>query len=309
MTYTAGNLIVPADLNGFLDNNTYYMHHMWGKGSGDYGYGQTKINQVAQHDLIKADHWSKLVDYITKMANHQGTAITSLGTVATGDLVKIINAIDNDIQAIQTNRLNSVAFDSSYSTSYTYPAQWSNYVQFNGTINFPSADQARYFFNAGGKVGFSCNHGSGGRIVNSLIRAICQNMGTVWISSKNIQKSGGASGSWDSSNLSGSYYSMPSGRILHQTASSSEGGNTTRTVGTGSRARVIGAYYTPGTYIDLNVSGGGSSISFSFIFDEIPDGFVCSATSEVTVTIKPPSTTYLTNTWGTATVSINASGS
>lgn len=312
MTYSAGNLIVPADLNGFLKNNTYYMHHMWAQGSGDYGYGQTEVALVAQGDLVVYSHWSKLVDYITKMANHQGTSITSLGTVNQYDLIKIINAIDADIQLIQTNRMNAASTGAT-STASSAAGAWSQYCQFTATVSFPSADAARYFFNAGGQLGVSAYHPGGGAI-NDLISNICSNLGTVWLSGQACKiagtnftpnmKVGGASGPSDSSNTGVGYHSLGgSTRILHQTSSA-----VVNTIINRPHWGVdywYGADYTPNTYADLYVGGGGSTVTFTLVIDEVPNGLTTNAGSTMYVTTRAPSTSYLTDPGWTPSVSIS----
>jgi hypothetical protein len=45
------------------------------------------------------------------------------------------------------------------------------------------------------------------------------------------------------------------------------------------------------------------------LWDEIPNGLSVSSGSATTVTIRPPSTTYISSTWGSPTVSGTVSGS
>jgi hypothetical protein len=53
----------------------------------------------------------------------------------------------------------------------------------------------------------------------------------------------------------------------------------------------------------------GSVITFSTVWDEIPNGLTVSTGSAVTLTVKPPETTYLANTWGTISLAGSVTGS
>jgi hypothetical protein len=53
----------------------------------------------------------------------------------------------------------------------------------------------------------------------------------------------------------------------------------------------------------------GSVITIHTIWDEVPDGLVAASGSATTVTIRPPSTTNISNSWGTPTVSGTVTGS
>jgi hypothetical protein len=311
MTYSTGSLIVPADFNGFIATNTYYLNKLWASGSGTYGYGQTAISQVNVGDTVTATgYWKSLIDGINNMASHQGISLsTSLSTVNSGDLIKIINAIDAGIQQCEPNRLNA-ASSGSTSTSQTSVGAWSSYAEFNCTVTFGSADQARWFFNAGGQLGVSANHPTGGNVIDNLLNDICAKIGTIWFSCQAVtiggtyytpnMKVGGGTGPSDSQDTSIGYTNVGgSTRILHQTSSTF--GDSTKQSWSGGW---YGANYQPGTYADLYVSGGGQSISFRLIIDEVPDGYSTSGTT-MYLTVRPPSTSYLSASWGSPSVSFS----
>jgi hypothetical protein len=46
----------------------------------------------------------------------------------------------------------------------------------------------------------------------------------------------------------------------------------------------------------------GNVITLFTLFDEVPDGLTVASGSAVTLTVRPPETTYLANTWGTITL-------
>jgi hypothetical protein len=53
----------------------------------------------------------------------------------------------------------------------------------------------------------------------------------------------------------------------------------------------------------------GSVITIYTVWDEVPNGLVASTGTNTTLTVRPPETTNLSNTWGTITLTGTASGS
>ncbi len=52
----------------------------------------------------------------------------------------------------------------------------------------------------------------------------------------------------------------------------------------------------------------GSTITITTLWDESPNGLTAQAGTTVSLTIRPPSTTYLTASWGTPSVSGSVTG-
>jgi hypothetical protein len=53
----------------------------------------------------------------------------------------------------------------------------------------------------------------------------------------------------------------------------------------------------------------GSVITIYTIWDEVPDGLTAAANSATTLTVRPPETVNLANTWGSITLTGTVSGS
>jgi hypothetical protein len=329
MTYQSGSLgkIQKGDINGFLNTNTPNFNGLWSTGSGDSGYGQTAISAVATGDKIKTTTWKNLIDYITKMANHQGSTITSMSNTlaptvpATGKTIRIIadninTVITNNLTTLTTNRLNSAVLNrSTNSTTKTHGSTWSNSLTATFTITFPSHDAARYYFNAGGQIGIQGSHPYvAGYNINGLISEICNDIGTIWMSSPTSgtvsiegsnwhgieQKSSTGAGSSVNISTNHGFYAWTntSTPVITQKGSTSFVGSWT------------GTNYTSGTYGQVSVKYDGAGVvTVTYLLDEVPDGSAAAANTSVTLILKQPTTTYLTNSWGVIGSTLTVSGS
>lgn len=168
MAYQTGDVIQAVHFNTFSDDTAF----TYAVGDGDSGYGQTTfpLINVAIGKIIEAQEWRDMVNAISVCGVHQGTVTTPnpftglLTDIEVGDFVqahdqdppssKPVDLIDT-IALVQANRLNydpgsvSVLTDQLVSSR---GAAWSNTIQHRFTVIFPTADQARYFFNSGGEI-------------------------------------------------------------------------------------------------------------------------------------------------------------
>lgn len=322
MTYQSGSLgkIQASDINGFLNNNTPNLNGLWSTGSGNSGYGQTAISSVSVADKVKASPWTDLIDKIIKMAGHQGTTITTMvNTVpptspATATKIRIIadnvnTVITNNIAALNTNKLNSSATPRSTTEASiaTSSSSWSDTVSATFNITFASHDRARWYFNAGGQIGVQAYHPNTTNI-NRLISEICSNLGTVWMSSPVSGTASIDGGSYSgitqiSTPAAGSSVTINTDYGFHSWT------NTDTTVLTQYAGFVYGGgggpyqYYQLGTFARIAVRYNGAGlITVTYTLDEVPNGATVSSGSKATLILKPPSTTYLADTWGTPTV-------
>jgi hypothetical protein len=163
MTYSSGQLIEAVDYNGFANNTVgANVNSVWGAGSGDAGWGQTgsTLATVATSTLITATQWASLNSRITSMAAQTGTTITSRTNPVVGDVIGILSALNTDLTNVTVARGNAVASGTISDTwtgniARTDPtgsgaSAWT--ITWTHVVTFPSADQARYFWNAGGLV-------------------------------------------------------------------------------------------------------------------------------------------------------------
>jgi hypothetical protein len=184
MTYSAGGLIQAADYNGFADTNVgANVNATWGTGVTSAGYGQTAIATVSVAGTVTATQWATLVNNIASMAAHQGTTITARSAPVATNLIQILAAVNTDITSCYNNRGNAVANGTQFTgytgtnskTAATSGATWT--ITFTNTVTFASADAARYFFNAGGRIKIDVSKTSTGDLGdpewNDLANTLC----------------------------------------------------------------------------------------------------------------------------------------
>jgi hypothetical protein len=115
---------------------------------------------VAAGATISATQWSTLNSKISAIASHTGSAITSRTNPVAGNTISILANVGTDIGTITNNRGNAAASGAQYTTIAGTNSRtgttgngigaWN--LTFTNTITFASANAARYFFNAGGRV-------------------------------------------------------------------------------------------------------------------------------------------------------------
>jgi hypothetical protein len=160
MTYSSGGLIEATDYNTFVGNTTAGLNRVWSTGSGDAGWGQTSIATVAASGVVTATNWATLVNSLSTTGAQSTTTITARTAPVTGNIVAILANVQTDITNCTTNRGNATssgaevgyASGTTSKTAGTGAGQAAWTIVFTHTVTFPTADQARYFWNAGGRV-------------------------------------------------------------------------------------------------------------------------------------------------------------
>ena len=316
MTYTQGSLIEATDYNGFVSTTSgANINATWGTGTTSAGYGQTALATVSSGGTVTATSWASLVNTIAAMANHQGTTITSRAAPVTGNVIAILSAVNTDITNCYNNRGNAVAQGSQYSiisgtnskTSTTSGATWS--ITFTNTITFASADAARYFFNAGGTVKIDVSKTSTGQDGdaewNDLAGTLC---GDIFITGGDYTQTINGQAYTGTTKIGGT----GSPAVLNTTIGFFDlVANAAATVVY--RQNADTAPYT-NNFIQHSIAKGASSDTLVITTlwsasdgDTISGGTAASGATPGTapctiVTYFPPSTTYLTSSWGTPTI-------
>lgn len=310
MTYSAGGLIQATDYNGFVSTNGANINGVWGSGSTDSGWGQTALATVSAGGLVTATQWASLVNTLSSMGSQTNTTITSRTVPTAGATITALAAVNTDITSITTNRGNAAAVGTQYTTGGSASAAtgetsrfgWT--LTFTHTMTFASAAAARYFFNAGGIVRMAYSKSSTGLTNDAEWNTFIGQLGTL--------------------NLTGRVNSAA------QTIAGTSYTGTTRLGGTGGTqttlATTTGFYQlTPGgaavTLMQINnatapytseyvrttcaLNAGSTILTFvTTWFQPAGSGTNTSISSGSTTALSyfPPSTTYLTNTWGTPTL-------
>lgn len=316
MTYTSGGLIQATDYNGFVSTTAgANVNDVWSTGSSDKGWGQTALSTVSVGGTVTATQWASLVNTIATMSSQTGTAITSRTAPTVGQLIAVLAAVNTDLTNITNNRLNAVANGAQFTgwtgtnskTAATSGATWS--ITFTNTVTFASAAAARYFFNAGGRIELDVAKSATGQTGdpewNDLATTLC---GSIFFTAGTATQTI-ASGTYTGTTKTGGtgtpnilltttgFYDLTPGAaatiIYKQFADTAP-----YTANFIQHAVALNAASTVLTFTTTWSASDGDPISGGTASSGATPG-----TAPTTIcTYYPPSTTYLTNSWGTPTV-------
>jgi len=188
MTYSAGGLIQAADYNTFATN----LNAIWSTGTTDSGWGQTAISSVSAGGVVTATNWATLVNNLATSGAQTNTTITARTAPVTGDVVAILTNVATDITNCTTNRGNAAssgaevgyASGTTSKTTATGSGQAAWTSTFTHTITFPSAGQARYFWNAGGRVRLQYGKSSTGTDIDPDWNTFAGLCGSIYITGR-----------------------------------------------------------------------------------------------------------------------------
>lgn len=321
MTYSVGGLIQATDYNGFVSTNAgANVNDIWSTGSSDKGYGETAVSTISAAATVTATQWATLNNRISSMASHTGSTITARSNPVAGDTIAILAALNTDLTTITTNRLNAVANGTQYvtwtGTSYQ-SANWTSSLTFTHTVTFASANAARYFFNAGGRIKWESNKSSTGNTGDPEWNDLATTLvGDIYITAGTATQT-----------ISGGSY----------TGTTKSGGTgtpsiLTSTVGwydlTTTPAIVYKQFADTGPYtgnyiqISASIDAGATALTLTTLWQNAEGDTTSGGTAtnspfstfgtgpSTVVTYFPPSSTYLTSaSWGTPTIAASVSGS
>ena len=329
MTYTVGGLIEAADYNGFVNASANNINAVWSTGSGDKGWGQTAISTVSAGGTVTATQWATLVANLATSGSQTSSTLTSRTQPVAGNTISILANVATDINTVTNNRGNAAAIGTEYGvfsgttskTTATGSGTTAWTITFTHTVTFASANAARFFFNAGGivklqygKTSTGTDHdpdwntlaGQCGSInftgrVNGAAQTIA---GTSYTGTTRI---GGTGGTQTTLATTTGFYNLTPGAAattifqLNNATSpyTPEFIRTTVALNAGSTVLTFTTTWvddgSSGPGVSSNISGGTGVSS--------PATSIGAATAPTTLcTYLPPSTSFLTNTWGTPTI-------
>ena len=306
MAYTSGGTIQATDYNGLANVSAANVWYVLSTGSGTYGYGQdaASISTVSAAGTITATQWAGLVHSVNKVLGHQGGAAAQLPTgglgnigITAGATITAFSNVSTAVTTIGTNRLNFNSTRGTLVTGADFDATFSTSTFTRTiTVTFASANQARYFFNAGGR--FSLVFSPSGLSDNAketsytdLMNAI----GTLHLDAETSTRTGSGE-SLTTNGLAIGYWDLTTSNqtILKLTSDNSTyTGNTLEVF-----MRVAGSAGTNG--------GLGTQVIYDITYtDGADEAFndAVSGTFRHRVDITPPETTFLANSWGVFGVS------
>jgi len=308
MTYSAGNTIIDDDYNIFAtgnasgsgDNNVANINTVWGSGTGDKGYGQSStLSAVSAGNTVQATSWANLIARNTSLANHQGSSITSITQPSAGNTIEAYAALSSNITTTFNNRNNAAGSGSDSTVNSVSTSGWNNSSTLSKTFTFSSANAYRYFFNAGGMI----------RISWSRTGGTSSTQNTTW---SNLLTAAGTlvlTGAAASKTIAGTSYTgltKIGGSGTPTTLVTTEGAYALNSTPSLNFKQVPSSPYGAN---EIEVSYSTTSTVIT-IYTDLSDDYAppdpsspdnVDGTLTQVSTIRYPSTTYLTDTWGTVT--------
>lgn len=325
MTYSTGGLIQATDYNTFT-TTAGGLNDIWATGSGDKGWGQTAFTSASTGGTVTATQWAQLVNNLGSSGSQTNTTLTSRSAPTAGTTISVLANVAADITSVTTNRGNAVGVGTEYGTftgttsktTATGSGQAAWTITFTHTITFPSADQARYFWNAGGLARLQYGKSSTGTDNDPDWNTFAGQCGSIYISGRvnsaaqtiagvsytGTTRIGGTGGTQTTLATTTGWYQLtgtPATIFQLNNATAPYSGEYIRTTATATSSTVLTLVTTwvsdgsSGAGTTADISGGTAVTS--------PATSIGAATAPTTlVTYIPPSTTYLTNTWGTPSI-------
>lgn len=321
MAYQSGDTILDDHYNIFVqggassvDNNTANVNTVWGAGTGDKGYGQsTTLATVSAGSTITATQWTNLLNRISSAASHQGTSITSISNPTTGDTISAYTALSTNITAIYNGRLDAAASGSDSTATASTTSTWSISAVTEFTLDFDSAAEARYFWNAGGML----------RIDPTLASTSGDDKSTEWVDLLSQVGVIVITGGTGTATIAGTPYTGTTKIGGSGTANTHT--TTTGWYDLGSSYSIVYRQYADtvpytSNYVTIEAKVDNADITLATQLgirvtltdaaadETAPDGSgtgddldVVDGTLTCAFTVRPPSTSYIADTWGTLT--------
>lgn len=289
MTYASGGLIQGSDYNGFATS----VNQLWGTGSGSYGYGQSGTLNTSITGTVAASDWATMIARMSTMQQHQFNNTSGIPSQpSSGGIITYLSQISTAITSLQNNRFTVYTVNGTNYASTSNSSSWRTSSVKTFTIAFASDNNARYFFNAGGYIQVVSN----GNSISS------PNSGTAWNSFANTGYNYSAlfAQSFTHYGTVGTYTrgTYASGSGFYNLTSTPTSFLTMTETGTGN------SNYNANS-IDLKWSYNGSgTLTATLTFtdnDTNPFGYTNTGSTNASITIDYPETTYLSNSWGTPT--------
>lgn len=321
MSYAQGGIIQANDYNnlawggnttGVYNGSVTNLAQVMGTGYGFRGYGQTvtPINAVSVNGTVTGTQWAGLIYLTNRALGHQsgagaqlgsggnlattaGSTITAYANVASA--VSTVNTNANVYATQGTTTTGTVYNQALTGTNVTFEAIW------NRTVTFASADQARYFFNAGGQINWVI---TGATNNNGTLRSA--DLVTQWLtyqaggSIKNISSTPrtGSGGTQNTASTTLGYWQTTTAMQEVSKITSANYRYEYNSDYTNVRVKtsgVTGSNGDKGAVLTLDF-GSYMFSTYSGLNDDV------NVTVSYRIDVVYPETTYLQNSWGTVTI-------
>ena len=324
MTYSSGGLIQATDYNTFTTTSGG-LNDIWATGATDKGWGQTAFTSATAGGTVTATQWAALVNNLSSAGSQTNTALTARTAPTTGTTIGILAALSTDIASCTTNRGNAAASGTEYGvfsgttskTTATGSGQAAWTITFTHTVTFASADQTRYFWNAGGIVRLKYGKSSTGTDNDPEWNTLAGWCGTINLTGRvasaaqtiagqsytGTTRLSGTGGTQTTLATTTGWYNLtgsPTTIFQLNNSTAPYSGEFIRTTATATSSTVLTLVTTwvsdgsSGAGTTANITGGTATAS--------PSTTITGTAPTTLVTYLPPSTTYLSNSWGTPAI-------
>lgn len=309
MAYAQGGQIKAFDFTDLMGEVAVHgpnkLNTVWSSGYNNSGYGQTSIPLPVTFDQVTATQWASAINALNNTYYHQTGSGSGLAAPTAGTPITYLSTLQSSIQTAYANRASYASSGSSGSGagySFNMVADATTGITGQGirTLTWSSGDAARYFFNAGGRVGIRVDSiaNNNGTARSQSIVTLGSNFGSKTLYASTATARTGSGGTIIYDDTTNGYYNLlgpyPTGSGLTQIDSTS--------------------YYSS-DYMILSLStntqqgslnDNGNQLTFNLSFNSAaPGGFQLDDALDATVNYNVfwtyPETTYLSNSWGTVT--------
>lgn len=302
MTYSSGGLIQATDYNGFVSTINAVWNTQW---------GQTALGVVSTGGTVTAAQWATLASTVTNAYIHQSGSNPSVASPSAGSTIATITNLSTAVTYVATYPYNCYASGTLYTTTSgtntagatgSGSASWT--LNFYNTVTFSSGTARNNFFGAGGFVRINFNKSSTGQSNDPTWNALAAACNEIRFTGAAAYKTIAGTGYYGTNKSGGSGTpSLVATGIGYDQL-------------TGSNQEIFRQYYTtyPYTsdYIALYALITGNSVQFQAVWFQQAGGAAykpvnISAGAQTACSYYPPESTYISNTWGTPTISASVS--
>lgn len=307
MGYVTGGQIDAYDFTALMGEVAVHgpekLNTIWSSGYNNSGYGQTSIPLPVTFDQVTATQWATAINALNNTHYHQYGITSGLTPPTAGTPIAIFNFIQNKITDMYNTRLSYASSGSSGSASYSFnmTGAWNQTVQGQGirTLTWSGGNAARYFFNAGGRVGVRVDSiiNNNGTSRSQSIVTLGSNFGQKTLSSIAAAARTGSGGNVTSDVTDKGYYQLSTTPFIFTAIDSTSYYNSDYMLCRFSTNGAQGSLADNGNQLTLELLFNSSSAGhFDGPYDDTID-----VTVNYSVTWIYPETTYLSNSWGTVT--------
>jgi len=327
MSYSSGGLIAAADYNAIVGSSpsatANQINTIWGVGNGNAGYGQTALSQVSTGGTVTATQWATAVNTLNTISTHQSGSGTGIGAPTAGAVITYLSTFQSSVNTAYTNRLNAATNGTDITGTAPAASIWNTATPTTQTITrtatFASADQARYFFNAGGKLvlTFTSTNTLGNAKGADWVSLLNTKMASMVVGSATNSRTG-TGGTVSASNTALGYWGCTTSNqsIITLTSASGTADYSSNSVAVAIKTNgVQGANGDVGTVFtftitltdaaaDTNTAPAGIPVYSPPGTPPVQGSFNDSLNLSITtnITVRPPETTNLTNSWGSVSI-------